>query len=235
MKKMKTKILAVIATMAVLCMTLTGCGEKLVPADQTVGALFELAAKDDASKMKDLLGFASEEDVRSAFFEEGADTAMVDEIKSELTSAGIEMTDEEIQKLSDSMTTMLNKITYTAEITSEEKDSVVVTLKVTGFSTDAMTTIMTDAANTMTEKLTASEEDQLAIANGDMDVFNKYMQDYINDFMTGLAGMELDPEPVEITVTCEKLSVEVSGKSKVAWLPTDMDGFGSDIEAAMIH
>ncbi len=235
MKKMKTKVLAVIATMAVLCMTLTGCGEKLVPADQTVGALFELAAKDDASKMKDLLGFASEEDVRSAFFEEGADTAMVDEIKSELTSAGIEMTDEEIQKLSDSMTTMLNKITYTAEITSEEKDSVVVTLKVTGFSTDAMTTIMTDAANTMTEKLTASEEDQLAIANGDMDVFNKYMQDYINDFMTGLAGMELDPEPVEITVTCEKLSVEVSGKSKVAWLPTDMDGFGSDIEAAMIH
>lgn len=235
MKKMKTKVLAVIATIAVLCMTLTGCGEKLVPADQTVGALFELAAKDDASKMKDLLGFASEEDVRSAFFEEGADTAMVDEIKSELTSAGIEMTDEEIQKLSDSMTTMLNKITYTAEITSEEKDSVVVTLKVTGFSTDAMTTIMTDAANTMTEKLTASEEDQLAIANGDMDVFNKYMQDYINDFMTGLAGMELDPEPVEITVTCEKLSVEVSGKSKVAWLPTDMDGFGSDIEAAMIH
>lgn len=235
MKKMKTKVLAVIATMAVLCMTLTGCGEKLVPADQTVGALFELAAKDDASKMKDLLGFASDEDVRSAFFEEGADTAMVDEIKNELTSAGIEMTDEEIQKLSDSMTTMLNKITYTAEITSEEKDSVVVTLKVNGFSTDAMTTIMTDAANTMTEKLTASEEDQLAIANGDMDVFNKYMQDYINDFMTGLAGMELDPEPVEITVTCEKLSVEVSGKSKVAWLPTDMDGFSSDIEAAMIH
>lgn len=235
MKKMKTKMLAVIATVAVLCMTLTGCGEKMVPADQTVGALFELAAKDNASKMKDLLGFASEDDVRTAFFEEGADTAMVDEIKNELTTAGIEMSDEEVQKLSDSMTTMLNKITYTAEVTTEEKDSVVVTLKVNGFSADDMTEIMMDAANTMTEKLTASTEDQEAIANGDMDVFNKYMQDYITDFMNGLAAMDLDPEPVEITVTCEKLSVEVSGKSKVAWLPSDMDGFSNDIENAMIH
>ena len=75
MNKFKTKALAIIAAMATLCMTLTGCGEKLAPADQTIGALFELAAKDNPAKMKDLLGFASEDDVRSAFFEEGADTA----------------------------------------------------------------------------------------------------------------------------------------------------------------
>lgn len=58
MKKLK-KLLAVVATMAVVCMTLTGCGEKLPPADQTISSLFELAAKNNAAPMKDLLGFAS--------------------------------------------------------------------------------------------------------------------------------------------------------------------------------
>jgi len=42
-------------------------------------------------------------------------------------------------------------------------------------------------------------------------------------------------DPVEISVTCEKLIVEVSGKGEIAWLPSDMDGFSSDIEAAMFQ
>lgn len=230
MKKVK-KLLAIVATMAVVCMTLTGCGEKLTPADQTISALFELAAKNNATPMKDLLGFASEEDVRSAFFEEGADVELVDELKGELESAGVELSDEEVQELTDSLETMLNKITYTAEITSEEKDTTVVTLKVNGFSYDEMSQIIMDAANSMMENIT--EEDQIAIQNGDMDVFNQYMQQYVKDFVSGLAAMEPTADPVEFTVTCEKLSVEVSGKEKVAWLPSDMDGFSTDVENAM--
>lgn len=230
---MKKKVLAVIATVALMCMTLTGCGEKMVPADQTVGALFELAAKNNATPMKDLLGFASVEDVHSTFFDEGTEAELVDQLKSELSSAGVELSDEDAQELTDSMTTMLNKITYTAEITSEEKDTTVVTLKVNGFSYDEMTQIMVDAANAMVESLT--EEDQLAIANGDTEVFNAYMQQYVKDFVAGLAAMEPLADPVEITVTCEKLSVDVSGKDKVAWLPGDMDGFSTDIENAMFQ
>ncbi len=230
MKKVK-KLLAIVATMAVVCMTLTGCGEKLTPADQTISALFELAAKNNATPMKDLLGFASEEDVRSAFFEEGADVELVDELKGELESAGVELSDEEVQELTDSLETMLNKITYTAEITSEEKDAVVVTLKVNGFSYDEMSQIIMDAANSMVENIT--EEDQIAIQNGDMEVFNKYMQQYVKDFVAGLAAMEPTADPVEFTVNCEKLSVDVSGKEKVAWLPSDMDGFSTDVENAM--
>lgn len=232
MKKLR-RILAIVATMAMLCMTLTGCGEKLTPADQTIGALFELAAKNNAAPMKDLLGFASEEDVRSAFFEEGADVELVDELKSELEDAGVTLSDEDVQELTDSIVTMLNKITYTAEITSEEKDTTVVTLKVNGFSYEEMTQIIMDAANTMMESIT--EEDQMAIANGDMDVFNSYMQQYLKDFVSGLAAMDPSSDPVEFTVTCEKLSVEVSGKNKVAWLPSDMDGFSTDVENAMFQ
>jgi len=174
--------------MTMLCMTLAGCGEQLAPADQTVSALFELAAKSNAAPMKDLLGFASEEDVRSAFFEEGADTELIDDLRAELTAAGIEMSDEDIQEFTDSMLAMLAKITYTAEIASEDKETTVVTLKVNGYSSDAMTDIMMDAANAMVESLT--EEDQLAIANGDTDVFNAYMQQYLKDFMNGLSALE---------------------------------------------
>lgn len=232
MKKLK-KLLAVVATMAVVCMTLTGCGEKLPPADQTISSLFELAAKNNAAPMKDLLGFASEEEVRSAFFEEGADVELVDELKSELESAGVELSEEDVQDLTDSLETMLNKITYTAEITSQEKDTTVVTLKVNGFSYEEMTNIIMDAANTMMESIT--EEDQIAIQNGDMEVFNNYMQQYVKDFVAGLAALEPTADPVEFTVTCEKLSVEVNGKDKVAWLPSDMDGFSADVENAMFQ
>ena len=232
MKKLK-KLLAVVATMAVVCMTLTGCGEKLPPADQTISSLFELAAKNNAAPMKDLLGFASEEEVRSAFFEEGADVELVDELKSELESAGVELSEEDVQDLTDSLETMLNKITYTAEITSQEKDTTVVTLKVNGFSYEEMTNIIMDAANTMMESIT--EEDQIAIQNGDMEVFNNYMQQYVKDFVAGLAALEPTADPVEFTVYCEKLSVEVNGKDKVAWLPSDMDGFSVDVENAMFQ
>lgn len=233
MKAMKKKLLAVIAVMAMLCMTLTGCGEKLAPADQTVGALFELTAKSNAAPMKELLGFASDADVRSAFFEEGADMELVDDLKSELTAAGIEMSDEDVQSFTDSMMTMLNKITYTAEITSEDKENTVVTLKVNGYSADAMTEVMMNAADAMAASLT--EEDQLAIANGDTEVFSAYMQQYLTDFMTGLTALEPSTDPVEVTVNCEKLIVEVSGKQKVAWLPSDMDSFSSNVEAALFH
>lgn len=232
MKKLK-KLLAVVATMAVVCMTLTGCGEKLPPADQTISSLFELAAKNNAAPMKDLLGFASEEEVRSAFFEEGADVELVDELKNELESAGVELSEEDVQDLTDSLEAMLNKINYTAEITSQDKDTTVVTLKVNGFSYNEMTNVIMDAANTMMESIT--EEDQIAIQNGDMEVFNNYMQQYVKDFVAGLAALEPSADPVEFTVTCEKLSVEANGKDKVAWLPSDMDGFSVDVENAMFQ
>ena len=234
MRRLRKKILTAIAALSVACMALAGCGSaELAPANQTVGAIFELTAKSNMTPMKDLLGFASEEEVRSAFFEEGADVELVDELKSELESAGVELSEEDVQDLTDSLGTMLNKITYTAEITSQEKDTTVVTLKVNGFSYEEMTNIIMDAANTMMESIT--EEDQIAIQNGDMEVFNNYMQQYVKDFVAGLAALEPTAAPVEFTVNCEKLSVEVNGKDKVAWLPSDMDGFSVDVENAMFQ
>lgn len=233
MKKMSSKLVAVIAVVAMMCMMLTGCGEKIAPADQSMNALFELYAKNNAAPMKDLLGFAAEEDVAGAFFEEEVNLDMAEMIQTELENAGMSMTEEDITGLTDAMNTMLGKVACTIEVTAEEKDVTEVTLMVTGFSNDDMANIMTEAADAMVASIT--EEDMVALAEGNEEVMNSYMQQYMKDFMAGLAALEPDAEPVEVTVSCEKLLVDVNGKEKTAWLPSDMNGFSNDIDAAIFH
>lgn len=232
MKRITKKLLVVVAAMAVLCMTLTGCGSKMAPADQTVGALFELAAKDNTTPMKNLLGFEFDDAVYSAFFEEGYDVSWTDQMKDMLVSMGVEMSDADIQELTDALTAMMNKITYTAEITSDEKDKKVVTLKVNGYNAAEVQDAMMNAANKMSENLT--EEDQLAIMEGDTELLTSYMQQYFKDFLAGLNGLKINSDSSEITVNCEKLAVEVNGKPVVAWLPSDMDKFSNDVQNAII-
>lgn len=230
-RRMKKKLHVVSALLIVSCLLLTGCGASLAPADQTVGALFELTAKDNAVPMKDLLGFASEEDVRASMIEDGADVAAVDMLKEQFTAAGINFTDEDLQEMTDSVLVMMNKITYTAEITSEEKDKTVVTLKVNGFSIDDLNQVMMDTANTALEGV--SEEDQLLIASGDEDATMAFVQQYVKAFLNAMSSMEPAAEASEITVECEKLQLDVSGKPKVAWLPGDMDKFSADVESTL--
>ena len=142
MRKTGMKLVAVVTAMVMMCMAFTGCGQKLAPADQTVSALLDLAIDGKTEPMMTLLGFESEEDVYNAFFENGAavaqDTEIVDELKDEFESMGLEITEEELQGFSDAMTALIEKVTYTAEITSEDKDVVVVTVKVNGISEDEL-------------------------------------------------------------------------------------------------
>lgn len=237
--KMKKKLVALLAVLAVLCMSLTGCGQKLEPADQTIAALFELSAKGNAAPMMELLGYESEEDVFNAFFEDGAavleDTEIIDELVSEFADMGLEISDEELQEFSDVMTAQIEKITYTTEIKSEEKDTVVVTVKVNGLSSDELEQIMYDAADAMAENLTENltEEEAIAIMAGDMSVITPYMEQYLKDVIAGISEMEIVAEPYEFDVTCEKLSVEVGSGQTVAWLPSDMTGFENNVEASI--
>ena len=239
MRKTGMKLVAVVTAMVMMCMAFTGCGQKLAPADQTVSALLDLAIDGKTEPMMTLLGFESEEDVYNAFFEDGAavaqDTEIVDELKDEFESMGLEITEEELQGFSDAMTALIEKVTYTAEITSEDKDVVVVTVKVNGISEDELEQIMMDAATVMSDSLTENltEEDALAIMDGDMSVVTPYMQQYLKDIIAGISTMVPVAEPYEFDVTCEKLAVEVGEKEKVAWLPSDMNDFEDEVEAAI--
>lgn len=236
--KTSKKLLAIVAAALVFCMSLAGCGQKLEPADQTIGALFELAAKGETDPMMNLLGFSSSDEVFEAFFEEGAavaeDTALIDELKNEFSSVGVELTDEELQEFSDAMNAVIDKVTYTTEITSETKDATVVTVKVKGLSEAELEQIMLDAANTMSVSLSENltEEEAAAIMEGDMSVVTSYMQQYLKDVVAGISVLEPSVDS-EFTVNCEKLAVEAGGKQKVAWLPADMNQFANQVEAAI--
>ena len=233
MKRTKRTLVAIVAMMAIVCMSLVGCGPKAAPADQSISALFELYAKNNAAPMQELLGFESEEAVNAAFFEEDAEVDLVAEMTSIIEDAGVEMTEEEIQGFTDSLVEMVNRATATATITSEDGDYTTVTLAINGYTSEEMMTIIMDAATVMQESIT--EEDAIAIAEGDIEVYNKYMKQYINDFVSGIAAMQPSAEAVEVVVECEKQLVDVNGKEQAEWMPVDMDQFCADVDAAMFQ
>lgn len=230
---MKKKLVAVAIVMSMLCMMLAGCGKKAAPADQTISALFDLCAKNDPVAMKELLGFETEEGVFEAFYEEASDGDLASQMEEVIESAGIEMTEEETQAFVDSMQKMIDKISCTAEITSQEKDSTVVTLQITGYSAETVMDTMMKIYDEMMEGIT--DEDLNAISMGDEELYNTYMKQFLNDFVTALGEMETEAEPVEVEVECEMLIVEVNGKEQIEWLPVDMNQFGEDVNAAAMQ
>ena len=170
MRRLRKKILTAIAALSVACMALAGCGSaELAPANQTVGAIFELTAKSNMTPMKDLLGFASEDDVRSTFLAEGSDSDdLVSQFQAQFTAEGVTMSDESVKEFADVLEEILARLTYTTEIISEDKETVVVSLKVNSYSAADMEQVTLDALTAMQERLT--EEDQMAIMNGDNDI-----------------------------------------------------------------
>ena len=231
MKLRKKLIATMVAAVAVCAVALTGCQQKLDPADQVIGALYDLAAKDDPVPMKDLLGFASEEDVRKSLVEGGEAADFVEEFKKEFTDAGIDFTDEELQEMTDQLTGLLTKLSYTAEITEQSSKETTVVLHVKGYSNSDMEQITVDLSEKALTEM--DEETQMAIATGDEEATMKFMQQFMKDYVAAVA--EMDPTvDTDITVKCEKLKLDVSGKEKVAWLPSDVAKFESDVEASIM-
>lgn len=228
---MKKKVSVLMALVVLSCMVLMGCSsQKLVPADQVVGALFQLTAMDDAAAMKDLLGFASEEDVRSALMEDGG-SDLVEELSNQFTEAGIEFSNEEVEEMKNDIISLLKKTPYTVELTSEEKDKCVVTLKVNGYSMADMTEI---AMTTQQELQDSMTDDQIAELS-DPDALNEFMRTYMMKYMKAVSEMSPMDEATEITVECEKVKVDVSGKEQVCWMPKSLDSFGNSVEAAIMQ
>lgn len=231
MKLRKVLTAAVLTAVTACSLLLTGCQQKLVPADQVATALYDLAVKDDAVPMKDLLGFASEEDVRKSLIEGGESTDFVDEFKQEFTNAGIDFTDEEIQEMTDQLMGLLTRMTCTAEITEQSGKETTVVLKVKGYTYAEVEKITTELQEkALTE---VDEETQMALATGDEEATMKFMQQFMKDYVAAVSAME-PTEESEITIKMEKMKVDVSGKTKLSWMPVDMPKMESDLDTAMM-
>ena len=151
-----------------------------------MGALYELSVKENATPMKDLLGFASEEDVKTTLMEDSAETDLVSMFKSEFEAAGIEFSDEEVAEMSNALQGLIDKLDYSAEITDQSKDETTVLLKVKSYSMDDMQNIMVDVMTDMQNNI--DEETAAAIMTGDEDALQKLMQDAVSSIWERLAG-----------------------------------------------
>lgn len=218
------------AVMTVCSVALTGCQQKLSPADQVVGALYDLAIKDNAVPMKDLLGFASEEDVRSTLMEDSADADLVSQLKTEFEAAGIQFSDEDVQEMTGAVEGLMSKLDYTAEVTDQGKDETTVLLKVKSYSMDDMQQILLDIMTDMQTNM--DEETAMALMSGDEEVMQQVMQDAVKQFMGKLGDMQPVEEMTELTIKCQRVKVSVSGKDKVAWMPQDLTKFSNDVNNA---
>lgn len=229
MKNMKRKLALVIAAVMMFSLILTGCQSKLVPADQTVNAMFELAVKENAAPMKDLLGFASEDDVRSSLLSKDY-VGIAETVSKEFSSSGVNLTEDEAKEMTDTLKGLVNKLTCTTQIQSQSKDETTVLVKVTGFSSSDMSKIqsevLTDVQNNM------DQETAKAIMSGDQEATQKVMKDVLSQVMKKLGDMQPSTETTDVTVKCEKKKVDVSGKNKIAWLPADTNQFVSDLDDA---
>ena len=198
MRNMKRSFAVLAATVMAVCgIALTGCQQKLEPADQVVGALYELSVKENATPMKDLLGFAS---------------------------------DEEVEEMSNALQGLIDKLDYSAEITDQSKDETTVLLKVKSYSMDDMQNIMVDVMTDMQNNI--DEETAAAIMTGDEDALQKLMQDAVKQYMGKIGGMVPAEEMTELTIKCQRVKVDVSGKEKVAWMPQDLSKFSDEVNNA---
>lgn len=233
MKNTMKKLVTLVAMMSMLCMVLAGCGTKLAPADETISALYDLYVKQDAEPIVSLLGFESEEVAFDAFFAEDVDPeATVNEMVDMFSQMGVEMTEEETQAFTDSMIGMIDRAECTAEITSEEGDTTVVTLSIKGFDVNEISNTALETVTEMVNNMT--EEEALALST-DEEAYNDYMKQVVQLFTDGFNAAVVSEEAVEVEVECQKLAVDNNGKEIVAWLPVDMDGFASDVEAAVFQ
>lgn len=224
MRTMKRKAVAIMTALLAVCtVSLTGCQEKLAPADQVVSALYELSVKDNAAPITELLGYESEDNARNSLMETGTAT-MLDQLVDEL--GGIEFDEQELQEMGDTLDAMASKLSCTAEITDQSSKETTVVLKVKSFSYSDMEAIMTEVQNELLESV--DEETAMAIYNGDQEAANQLIRDVVKECMNRFASLEPVAEESEITVKCEKLRVDVNGKEKISWMPSDMAKFSTD-------
>ena len=180
--------------------------------------------------MKDLLGFASEEDVKTALMDDSAETDLVSMFKSEFEAAGIEFSDEEVEEMSNALQGLIDKLDYSTEITDQSKDETTVLLKVKSYSMTDMQNIMVDVMTDMQNNI--DEDTAAAIMAGDEDALQKLMQDAVKQYMTKIGEMEPSEEMTELTIKCQRVKVDVSGKEKIAWMPQDLSKFSDEVNNA---
>ena len=213
----------------ILAMTvLTGCSRKPEAApDQVAEALFELLFKDDTAPMQEILGGASEEDVRRDFFGGDGGTSVARQIQSEMEALGPVLTEEEARNLYDGIREVLGRLDFSASLVSEEDGRAVVSVQIGYYGMDAVTDVLTEAVG---EALNEYGQENLVSD----EAYNEFMKLYFNKFVESLGTLTPADGTREVTVEFEIVDVEINGERIAAWMPVDAQKFGTDLTAAAL-
>lgn len=217
-----------------LCISflLSGCSkEPPTPPDQVAVAFYDLVIRQEAAKLKDILGYESEDALWDEFTggQDNYKNEMIGSVKAQFSQLGLELTDEDTSKLFDGIMTALGKLEFTAEVTEmdEKEKTALVTAHIGYFDSSALQEMTTNAATAALEEMgdsaMQSEEDMA-----------KFLTAYLGKFCDGLSALEPADGQKDLQVAFELTKVDVSGKTKEVWMPVDAEKFGSDLSSAAL-
>ena len=216
---MKKKAFSLALAVLMLFSVMTGCQKKEAPvaADAVAEALFQMILKNDASSAVELFGYASEEDARKDM---GLDGSIYDELADELvtqfTASGMTVSTEQMQEFVDAFMKMFSEVNLTAKVkeADEKAGTAVITCTVNTFDPEALTQAMTDAMTNL---------DPSILQGGDM---NAAMGAVLQAASGAISEIKPTDKTADFDVDFELTEMDVNGKTKKVWVPTDANKFG---------
>ena len=184
--------------------------------------IFNLMLKNDATSAVELFGFASEEEARKGLgMEDNIYEDLADQLATQFSSAGMTVSNEQMQAFVDAFITMFSNVELTAVMkeADEKAGTAVVTCTVNTFDPEALTQGMAEAMNNV---------DPSVIESGDMEAaFGSILQ--------AMADVIADIKPTDKTADFDVdfvlQKMDVNGKEKLIWMPEDEAKFGELISS----
>lgn len=222
MKLKLVKKLGLLLAFIMSCQVLlSGCAEKLTPANEVAIAFADMLIVGDYTGAKEVLGY-TDEDIKE--FIDTYVEADIASIKSNLTVPGMyQAADEDARTMHTAQAEAFKRLTYTAEITESDKEKATVVLKTTYFD---ITALNEQSLNAAVEEFGLENVVDEAAAEAMIKL-------YIVKFGETMAAAVPQTEQKEITIEFEKSKVAVGGKTKTMWVPKDPGKFGEDLISAV--
>lgn len=189
MKNKKSFILALVAVL-IFSFTAIGCGDKVTP-KESAQILWDVKLKGDISGIQKLGG--KEEDGQKLL--DSSKEAEKQLLKTNITKAGLKVTDEQLENVYNALIEGCNKNTVTVEETSKSGDTAEVKLTCTYIDETA---IDEKAANDAIEAVKDLE------VTTQSELLNKATELYINNLIEGLKNAQPSTETVDKTFSFKK-------------------------------
>ena len=144
------------------------------------------------------------------------DDELADELVTQFTASGMTVSTEQMQEFVDAFMKMFSEVNLTAKVkeADEKAGTAVITCTVNTFDPEALTQAMTDAMTNL---------DPSILQGGDM---NAAMGAVLQAASGAISEIKPTDKTADFDVDFELTEMDVNGKTKKVWVPTDANKFG---------